>query len=196
MKFFNIILFDQFETLDAFGPAEIIGKLTDDYRLEYYSLNGGIVTSAQNIRVDTLPLSRMGKDYILLVPGGMGTRSLVDDEKFISELKAVCTKAEYLLAVCTGSALLAKAGLLKKISATSNKRAFDWVCSIDQEVNWVRKARWVVEDRIYTSSGVSAGMDMTLGFIADTNDFDKAQNTAKAIEYIWNQDKTNDIFAG
>lgn len=71
------------------------------------------------------------------------------------------------LTVCTGSALLAKTGLLNMKKATSNKKAFAWVKSVNNNVKWVEEARWVVDGKFYTSSGVSAGMDMVLGFIRD-----------------------------
>ena len=74
MTNFNILLFHNFETLDAFGPAEIIGKLSEDYMLGYYSLHGGIVESNQKIQVNTLPISEINTCGILLIPGGMETR--------------------------------------------------------------------------------------------------------------------------
>jgi len=117
--------------------------------------------------VNTHPLSEIETSRVLLIPGGMGTRKLVEDKSFINHLKNLSEKAIYVLSVCTGSALLAKTGLLKGKNATSNKMAFDWVCGIDCDVSWVRQARWVSDGKFYTSSGVTAGMDMTLGFIAD-----------------------------
>jgi transcriptional regulator GlxA family with amidase domain len=58
----------------------------------------------------------------------------------------------------------------------------------------MKKARWTVDQKYYTSSGVSAGIDMTLGFVADTVSLKAAQTVANGIEYIWNQDKDNDPF--
>lgn len=100
-----------------------------------------------------------------------------------------------MLSVCTGSGLLAKTGLLKGKQATSNKMAFDWVCSLDNDVVQIRNARWTNDGKIYTSSGVSAGIDMTLGFVSDVHGFKLAEDTAKYIEYIWSKDKDNDPFA-
>ncbi len=194
MTDFNIILFDNFETLDAFGPAEIIGKMPGTYNLDYYSLHGKTVTSSHQVRVNTKPFADMNKEGILLIPGGMGTRTLVDKTGFIEELSAIACKAVFVLTVCTGSALLAKTGLLNGRSATSNKRAFDWVQSVNTEVNWIKSARWVVDGNCYTSSGVSAGMDMTLGFISDLHGQNTAKNIADAIEYFWNSDKSFDPF--
>ena len=192
---FNIILFDGFETLDAFGPAEIIGKMPQEYQLEYFSLQGGIVTSSQQVRVMTLPMAEMNVSGILLIPGGMGTRSLVDDTIFIDTLRQKATQAAFVLTVCTGSGLLAKTGLLDGVQATSNKLAFSWAQSVGEEVEWIRQARWVVAGRIYTSSGVSAGMDMILGFISDRHGREHAVRLAHIIEYIWNENRENDPFA-
>ena len=191
----NILLFDDFETLDALGPAEIFGKLNDDYNLEYFSLNGGIVTSAQNLRIDTVNASEMNGEYILLVPGGQGTRTLVNDAAFLAMLKDKAQNAKYMLTVCTGSGLVAKTGIMKGKKATSNKKAFDWAANNDSEVDWIKKARWVVDGNLYSSSGVSAGMDMAFGFIADMQGLEKAEDLAARIEYIWNKDKDDDPFA-
>ena len=192
---FNVILFDGFETLDAFGPVEIIGKIPKAYTLGYFSMSGGVVLSSHQVSVNTLSFSEIDALGVLLIPGGMGTRKLVDDNDFIEKIKTLSQKAPYVLTVCTGSALLAKTGLLRGKSATSNKLAFDWVCDNDNDVNWVRQARWVKEDKYYTSSGISAGIDMTLGFISDMHGEKAANEICKYTEYIWNRDKANDPFA-
>ena len=67
--------------------------------------------------------------------------------------------------------------------------------SVSNGVNWVPKARWVKDENIYTSSGVSAGMDMVLGFISDLYGVEKAEQIANDIEYIWNRDEHDDPFA-
>lgn len=192
---FNVLLFDDFETLDAFGPVELVGKMQDTYQLGYFSLEGGTVLSSQKLSVNTLPFSQMDTGGVLLIPGGQGTRQLVLESDFIEQIKMLSTQASYVLTVCTGSALLAKTGLLRGIRATSNKRSFDWVCENGPGVNWVRKARWTNDGKYYTSSGVSAGMDMILGFFCDIHGEQAAQDLSKRIEYIWNSDKDNDPFA-
>ena len=90
--------------------------------------------------------------------------------------------------------LLAKSGVLDGKQATSNKRAFTWASSQSDNVDWDKKARWKVDGKYYTSSGVSAGMDMTLGFIADRHGIDFARKVAKEIEYNWIEDRDNDSF--
>jgi putative intracellular protease/amidase len=191
---FNVILFNEFETLDVFGPIEVVGKLEKYFRIEYYSQRGGVVRSSQNVRVETLPISDINKADILLIPGGFGTRNEVNNQELIGYLKILSMNAQFVLTVCTGSALLAKTGLLKNIKATTNKMSFDWVVEQDNEVQWIRKARWVNDDKYYTSSGVSAGIDMTLGFVSDMIGIEVAQKIAKGIEYIWNSNKNYDPF--
>ena len=91
--------------------------------------------------------------------------------------------------------MLAKTGLLNGRRATSNKRAMDWVVSVNPAVNWVHRARWVVDGKFYTSSGVSAGIDMALGFLADRFGQEAAEEAALGAEYLWNRDRDNDPFA-
>ncbi len=97
----NIILFNDFETLDAFGPVEIFGKLTEEYTLKYYSLLGGIITSSQEIKIVTEPLETASINGIVLIPGGRGTRELVLNEVFINSLKIIAEKSKYCLNICT-----------------------------------------------------------------------------------------------
>ena len=195
MTDFNVVLFDGFETLDAFGPVEVIGHLSQVYSLRFHSLNGGIIKSVHRVPVNTLPFAEMDPSGILLIPGGIGTRTLVNDENFMGQLRSLSEKAQYVLTVCTGSALLAKTNLLNGMKATSNKKAFEWASSNGAEVNWVKKARWVKDGKYYTSSGVSAGIDMILGFVSDVHGVQTAQTIAKDIEYIWNTEMDNDPFA-
>lgn len=190
----NIFLFDDFETLDAFGPVEILARIKS-HKLHYYSVSGGIVTSAQGMKIETEPIYAAEKNGILVVPGGLGTRTLINDEGFLFCLKEVGESALFCLSICTGSALLAKAGLLDNKTATSNKKAMKWVMLTSHKVKWLKKARWVVEGKFYTSSGVSAGMDMALGFIRDQYGLANALQIAQDIEYVWNSSKERDLFA-
>jgi putative intracellular protease/amidase len=190
---FQVILFNDFETLDAMGPVEVFGKLDKLYELEYYSLHGGMIKSSQNVRMETLPLSDIKEPGIILIPGGFGTRIEVDNEALINKIKGLAIDSPFVLTVCTGSALLARTGLLKGLKATTNKIAFEWVAGLAKDIEWVRKARWVKDGKFYTSSGVSAGIDMALGFIADQHG-EIAGKIAWGIEYIWNKDRDNDPF--
>lgn len=190
----NILLFPDFETLDAFGPAEVFGRI-EEYSLHYISITGGMIINKQGVRVLTEDMNSIDICGILLIPGGQGTRTLIDNANFIESLSKLAMKSRYCLTVCTGSALLAKTGLLDHKRATSNKKAFEWVKSINANVFWIEEARWVVDQKYYTSSGVSAGIDMALGFVAERFGVGKAQEIAEHIEYIWNSDPNNDLFS-
>jgi transcriptional regulator GlxA family with amidase domain len=191
---FNVILFENFETLDVFGPVEVIGKLDQHYEIEFYSEDGGTVRSSQNARVQSIPLANIEEGGIVLIPGGFGTRKEVDNGAFIEALRRIANDSQFVLTVCTGSALLAKTGLLSGRRATSNKIAFDWVVEQDRGVLWERKARWIRDDKYYTSSGVSAGIDMALGFVGDRLGLETAERISRGIEYLWNRDAEYDPF--
>ncbi|MDO5835342.1 MAG: DJ-1/PfpI family protein [Methanobacterium sp.] len=189
------LLFNNFETLDVFGPLEILGRLKKEFHVNLYSLEGGIIKSTQDVPVHTRTLSRMNfENYILMIPGGIGTRELINDEIFLEHLKTLSINAEYILTICTGSILLAKTGLLDDKKATTNKRVFKWTEHFPK-VDWVREARWVTDKNIYTSSGVSAGMDMALGFVADQLGYEVAKRQSIQIEYDWKEDSTWDPFS-
>ncbi len=189
------IMFDDYETLDVFGPAEIFGRLVDKYSLKFYSLEGGVVTNRHKVPIMTEKFETMGNgSKIILIPGGLGTRKEVNNAQLLHKIEELSQTSDYVLSVCTGSALLAKSGLLEGKKATSNKRAFSWVVSQSNEVDWDKKARWKVDGKYYTSSGVSAGMDMALGFLADRHGIEFARKVAKEIEYNWIEDKDNDNF--
>lgn len=191
---FNIILFDDFETLDVFGPIEIFGR-NKNHQINYYSLNGGQVISAQGLEVNTSPIVQADPFSVLVIPGGIGTRKLISDTIFLKALYDMASTATYCLSICTGSAVLAKAGVLDGKKATSNKKAFSWVMTSSDKVLWQKAARWVVDGKFYTASGVSAGIDMALGFIKDVYGIDIARQYANDIEYIWHEDKEQDPFS-
>ncbi len=195
MQTLTALLFDNFETLDLFGPIEMFGSLPKYYRLQYASITGGIIRNKQGVAIQTIAITDLEYSTdILLIVGGIGTRQVVDDTPFLQALISLSNQADWVLSVCTGSALLAKAGILDNRKATSNKLSWHWVTAQSNQVNWIKKARWVIDGKFYTSSGVSAGMDMALGFIADRHDIDTAYRIAHYTEYCWQQDSELDSF--
>lgn len=192
----SVLLFEDFETLDVFGPVEIFGILKENYQVSFYSLNGGLVKNAHGVSVETRRLDTInhGTD-IFLIPGGYGTRKEVDNIPLMNATRQISERSKYVLTVCTGSALLAKTGLLNGRRATSNKRAFNWVITQGEQVRWIKKARWIVDEKYYTSAGVSAGMDMVLGFLNDMHGVEFARHTALRIEYNWQENKEEDHFS-
>ncbi len=189
------ILFNNFETLDVFGPIEVFGRLKDKFNPQFYSLNGGIIVSSQKVPTMTKPIAEINSNnYILFIPGGIGTRELFKDEVFIDKLKSLSKNAEFIFAVCTGAILFSKTGLLNGKRATSNKRFFE-ITNESPDVVWIKKARWIKDGNIYTSSGISAGIDMTLGFISDLLGYPIAKQQSNEMEYNWNEDPEHDPFS-
>jgi len=191
----GVLLFDNFETLDVFGPVEILGRLKDLYSIRFYSLSGGLIRNSHGISIVTEKLEpEHSNSEIIIIPGGAGTRLGVNNQLLIDTIRKISVSSNYVLTICTGSALLAKTGLLDGRKATSNKRAFDWVMTNGKDVNWIKHARWVVDGKYYTSSGVSAGMDMALGFLADRHGLEFARKVAFEIEYNWTEESEDDNF--
>lgn len=192
----GVLLFPEFELLDVFGPAEMFGVLKDFVEVVLVAELPGPVASAQGVRA----LADYGFDEcphldLLLVPGGFGTRREIGNAPLLGWLRARARDAELVMSVCTGSALLAKAGLLDGRRATTNKRAFDWVAEQGPKVEWVKRARWVEDGTWVTSSGVSAGMDMALAVVKRLFGEDISERVAHGTEYDWHRDSTWDPFA-
>lgn len=156
----------------------------------------GVVVSNQGPKVVAdATMEEIQSADVIVVPGGWGTRREVQNEAFLESLRSLATRSKYITSVCTGSAILAKAGLLDGRRATSNKRAFSWVAEQSSKVHWERRARWVEDGYYFTSSGVSAGMDMTLALIERLFDRNTALEAARSAEYTWHEDSAHDPFA-
>ena len=192
----SVVLFEDFELLDVFGPVELLARLPEEYRIVYVAPEAGPVRSSQGAEI-VVPasLKNAAPTDIVLVPGGPGTRRLVRDQQFLQMLTHLAAPAAIIVSVCTGSAVLAAAGLLNGYRATSNKRAFDWASGHGDGVTWVRRARWVHDRNRWTSSGVAAGMDMTAALIGHLTGPEAATTAAREIELEIHPDPTRDPFA-
>lgn len=191
------LLFPHFETLDVFGPLQIFGSAPDLFEIVTVAQTPGAVTSTQGQAViaaagfaDCPPLD------LMLVPGGIGTRGLVDDSAHIGWIEARSRHCELTMSVCTGAALLARAGVLDGLRATTNKRAFEWVVAQGPAARWLPRARWVDSGRVVTAAGVSAGIDMALAVVARLGGVELAERLALHAEYEWHDDPDRDPFAG
>ena len=190
------VLFHEFALLDVFGPLQMFGMLPDNFEIRLVTEKGGQVVSRQGPRSVSDDSFDEGLEYdILLVPGGIGTRKEVSNQVLLEWLRERAESAEFVTSVCTGSAILARAGMLDGLRATTNKMAFEWTTSQGPRVVWERKARWVEDGKFFTSSGVSAGMDMTLALIARILGRAAAAEVATRTEYEWHEDPDWDPFA-
>ena len=190
------IFYEGFELLDVYGPLEMFGTLgSETLRIVTVGAAAGPVASAQGPRTladygfaDCPPLD------LMLIPGGVGTLTELSNESLLRFLRERSVAAQITMSVCSGSALLAKAGLLDGRRATSNKMFFNLAASQSDQVDWVTEARWVDADRFVTSSGVSAGIDMALAVIERLYGTERAEQIAAFTEYQWHRDADTDPF--
>ncbi|WP_139326926.1 DJ-1/PfpI family protein [Shewanella sp. UCD-KL21] len=188
------LVFDDYETLDLHGPIEMLGHMPHaEIKLVAAS---AIVKSYQGPRVvadgsldNTYPCE------LLLIPGGIGTRKLVNDAQLLRWLSQQVTVSQKVFSICTGAALLAKTSVLNGYKATTNKMAYQWVTSLNAQVLWQPKARWVDDGPFLTSSGVSAGTDAALYWVKQCHGIDEAKRIQTLTEYHWIEDADNDIYA-
>lgn len=194
-KTIGILLYPGFESLDVFGPVEMWGELAD-YRISMVSQHGGRVKSAQGVETyATYSFANAPQFDVLMVPGGVGARQEVNNAELLAFLRRQDRQTRWTVSVCTGSALLARAGLLSGRRATSNKQVFEFAVAQDPGVHWQSNARWVFDGKYVTSSGVSAGTDMALGLVEKLYSRGMAQKIAEEAEYLWNDDPTRDPFS-
>jgi transcriptional regulator GlxA family with amidase domain len=196
IKTLGVVIFPDFELLDVFGPLEMFGHLPDKIKIILIAEKAGPVKSYQgpSVLVDVSLQEAPSIDF-LLVPGGLGTRKEVNNKPLIEWIKQKAATAEITLSVCTGAALLAKAGVLDGRKATTNKMAFNWVATYGNNVTWVREARWVDDGNIVTSSGVAAGTDMSLYVISRLYGRETTESLINTSEYIWNSNPQLDPFS-
>lgn len=199
------MVFPGFQALDVFGPLDALNNLSRTVPLEFVTLAATL--DPVNTRVDipgcigqsVLPTHTFDDCpddlEVLLVPGGFGARVPAVTAPIAEFVKRIFPKLRYLLTVCTGSAIVAQSGLLDGKRATSNKRSWDWATSQGPAVTWVRHARWVVDGNIWTSSGISAGIDLIFAFIEDQYGEETAKRLAHGAEYVRNPNASDDPFA-
>lgn len=202
----GIALYPGFEALDAFGPLNCINDLSrsDPITLSVLSSTLDPVTTKSpfhpsSVGQSIIPTHTFANPPaldVLLVPGGLGARgSSTPVLETIAFIRDIYPQLKYLITVCTGSGLAARAGILNGRRATTNKRAWKEITALAPEVNWVARARWVTDGNIWTSSGVSAGIDVTLAWIEDIFGKEKAQFIADTSEYTRHLDPHLDPFA-
>ena len=195
-KTLGVLLYPNFELLDVFGPVEMFGSLKDQVTVLMVAENAGPVESFQKTKVIAdHGLDDCPKLDLLLVPGGWGTLQQLENERVLAWLRERASEVEIVMSVCSGSGILAKAGLLDGRPATTNKQSYDAIVAQGPKVDWVREARWVDDGDIVTSSGVSAGMDMALAVIERLYGADTAGMLANLTEYERQTDPAKDPFA-
>jgi len=190
----GIVLFNDIEVLDFCGPFEVFSatRLNEEKRREESSPFEVFLVAETLSYVTTTGGMKVIPQYsfencprldILVVPGGWGTRKELNNIVILEWLRSRAAEVETLTSVCTGSMLLGFAGLIDGLHATTHWRSLDWMRDSFPAV-FVEYEQHVVEDgRVFTSAGISAGIDMALKVVARYYGEDIARATAVHMEY-------------
>jgi transcriptional regulator GlxA family with amidase domain len=190
------LVFPGFETLDYFGPIEMLGGFGKEIEIITVAKGFDPVPSVHGQRIVVDRTISEKSDYdLLFIPGGDSALNESKDEELMQWIRAASANAKRVMAVCTGTVLLGMTGVLDGRNATTNKLDFTRTVHLAPRVNWVKEARWVLDGKFYTSSGVSAGMDMALAVMSDLYGMEMAENIARGCEYEWHKDSNWDPFA-
>ena len=186
-KTIGIVLFPDFEDLDAIGPKEVFGMFAmasnGEWQVVTISQDGEPVRSFLGT---TIGANHSFGDCpqldVLLVPGGLGTRTEVDNEAIVSFVRRQGTSADWVTSVCTGAFLLHRAGFLEGKRATTHWGAVELLRQ-EGNVTVVDDERWVRDGNMITAAGVSAGIDMALYLVAELTSGDTAKRIQQMMEY-------------
>jgi transcriptional regulator GlxA family with amidase domain len=192
----GVLVFDGVAVLDVAGPFEVLtrarlepgveSRRAEDQALfdvftvaktrEPVTATGGLVLVPRHGFADVPAID------LLLVPGGFGTRPVLQDAETIDWIRRTAATARRTASVCTGALLLARAGLLEGRRATTHWGSFGLLASLGKDIRVDREARFV-DDGVLTSAGVASGMDMALHLVETLFGRAVADETARYIEY-------------
>jgi transcriptional regulator GlxA family with amidase domain len=175
------LLYDRFTALDITGPHEVLNSVPGNESIFVAEAAGPIRNESDTLSlVADASLDEVRSPEIVVVPGGFGTRVLLDHEPLLSWLRQVHETSTWTTSVCTGSLLLAAAGLLDGAPATTHWLARDLLGKLGATPV---PERVVEHGKIVTAAGVSSGIDMALRLVQRINGDEVAQAVQLGIEY-------------
>ena len=186
MRSLGIVIFDNVEDLDFTGPLEVFGTAShvNPNSLQIFTIqrDGREVKTVNGLRVKPdYNFRECPKLDILLVPGGIGTRTEMKDPETLAFVKQNAVTCELVLSVCTGALVLAAAGVLNGKRATTHWAVLDQLKAFPQVK--VERARYVRDGKVVTSAGVSAGIDMAFYVMKELYGTSVCEDVARDIEY-------------
>jgi transcriptional regulator GlxA family with amidase domain len=217
---YGLLLFPNFEVLDAAGPIEVLNVLS--FYFDHQEINLSVIAQTMDpVSPGPIPPQTKSAHFtgqqlyqpthtfetapvldVLIVPGGRGTaRSDEELKPLLNFIRKTYHGSDgkqplrYLFSICTGSDLFARAGVLDGEKATTNKRAWERVTPHGPKTHWIAKARWVESNRVWTTSGVSAGTDGMVALVSKIYGDEIAGTLCNFIEHERVKDSGNDPFA-
>jgi transcriptional regulator GlxA family with amidase domain len=200
----GIVLFEEVEVLDFCGPFEVfsVTRRNEEKRREEPSpfevvlvaQSAGAVTTTGGMKV--LPhftFANCPRLDIVVAPGGVGFLKEMKNPVMLEWLRARAAEVETLTSVCTGSILLGSAGLLEGLHATTHWRWLEMMRDSFPATTVEYDRHFVIDGRVFTSAGISAGIDMTLKVVAHYCGENTARATARHMEYPYPEDDARRI---
>ena len=188
-KTIALLVFDDVEVLDFAGPFEVfsVADERDEHKLFDITVVAKAnkpVTARNGLSVNPhQTINDVSQVDMLIVPGGLGTRPLIHDAEIIDWIRSVSESAEHVMSVCSGALLLAKAGLLHGLKATTHQGAMKLLTELAPDTEVIPDIRFTDNGKVLTSAGISAGIDMSLHMVEKLHGSAVADATATYMEY-------------
>ena len=189
-----IFIFDEVEVLDFAGPFEVFAVtdgLAQNTLFNTYTVAElpGVVRARNGLRVvPTHTFETAPAPDIIVIPGGIGTRPLLNRPVVIEWVRRQSRVARHTVSVCTGALVLAKAGLLEGLQATTHHLSFDLLRELAPTAIVHTDRRFLDNGQLLTSAGISAGIDVSLHLVARLHGKATAEKTSTHMEYLWAND--------
>lgn len=188
-----ILIFDDVELLDFCGPFEVFSVASRQadgqapFNVYTVAEGSGAVMARNGLSVNPrYSIEDCPQLDIVVVPGGYGTRKQMRNELLTSWIETSAREAELTLSVCTGALMLARAGLLEGLRATTHHGALEELRQVAPNATIEENVRFVDNGSVILSAGISAGIDMALHVVGRLLGQEAALETAKQMEYAWN----------
>ncbi|MEK5287127.1 DJ-1/PfpI family protein [Bacillus sp. EU54] len=185
----GIFLFNEVEVLDFAGPFEVfsVTEVNEEKTFTVYTVseNGEMITARNGLKVQPdYSIENLPPVDILIIPGGLGARkNEIKNEIVIKWIRQQMKEVKLMTSVCTGALLLAKAGLLEGLKATTHWASIEKFKNEFQNVEVIENVKFVDEGHIITSAGISAGINMAFHIVKNLLGVYVAEDTAKRMEY-------------
>ena len=180
VKKIAILLFDNFTALDVVGPYEILSRIPDS-KICMVAKEKGLYKNSKGLQINAdYTLTEIKSPEILVIPGGFGIDAIVNDKGILEWVNNAYTYSQWTISICSGSILLAASGILNGKKATTIWTRKD---QLREYGAIVLDKRYVLDGKIISSAGVSAGIDMSLYLISLMVNDDFAKTVQLAIEY-------------